>query len=63
MLPGGHIRLMLNTASPLILLNDLLDQWYDQEQALKSIIEEDINAFNEMYAQQAIPALVIPNKE
>ena len=41
-------------------LQDLLQEWQQYEETLKSIMEIDIVEFNEMYREKGIPALIVP---
>jgi photosystem II stability/assembly factor-like uncharacterized protein len=43
-------------------LTDLLKEWDTHKATMNKIINEDIQKFNEMYKQQAVPALILPKK-
>lgn len=44
-------------------LQDLLDQWQAYKNEMHQIINVDVAAFNRLYAERNIPALVVPGQE
>ena len=42
-------------------LNDLLNQWFQLKLDMAKIIDHDIAAFNKMYAEADLPALILPD--
>ena len=45
-----------------IRLKELLAEWANHKAALNKIINEDVKAFNDLFSQLKIPALVVPEK-
>lgn len=44
-------------------LDDLLAVWKTHQQELERIISEDVAAFNELYKEKQLPALIVPEKK
>ena len=42
---------------------ELLDQWDQWDQEMNRIIESEVGAFNTLYTEMEIPALIVPDTE
>ena len=43
--------------------NDLVAEWATYEAEMQSILDTDVPAFNDLYQQQALPAIIVPEME
>ena len=43
--------------------DDLVEQWNSLKEEMQSILDNDIPAFNLLYQQQALPAVIVPESK